>query len=105
MNDLNSVLIEGRALRSAEWVDENRSMMRISSVRYEPGNPTKSKDVWVDVYCSGNLAGRCVDLMREGRRMRVVGRIDMEENDLIVVAEHVEFCPFRNESGRAEIRG
>ena len=88
MNDLNSVLIEGRLTRDAELKYTNTGKavcnMSIAVNRYFPKNPQdpgegfENAAVFVDVTSWEKTAEKCGNLLK-GRKVRVSGRLDMDK--------------------------
>lgn len=105
MNDLNSVLIEGRLTRDPVVAATPKGTpvcnFSVASNRYYRVDEEMQEEVsFFDVETWSKLAARCGDELSKGRGVRVVGRLkqdrwqDKEGNPrarVKVVAEHVEF--------------
>jgi single-stranded DNA-binding protein len=94
MNNLNSVLVEGEISRSCEYDSDSRNLsFEIESKRYyrnEAGLNEKINTFTIEV--SGKLAETAFPQIVSGRGVRVVGRLESENNGFIkVIAEHIEF--------------
>ncbi|MCR5761619.1 MAG: single-stranded DNA-binding protein [Sphaerochaetaceae bacterium] len=107
MNDLNTVLIEGRLVRDPDLrTFATGQMCRFSIAcarfyfdkdkRWVQDTSFLSVEVW------GAAAKVCSDVLKKGRSVRVVGRIrqrtwkdNMEKNReyICIIAEHIEFKP------------
>jgi hypothetical protein len=95
MNDLNSVLIEGRLIKDAEFVNENGFTVckfTLSSNRYiKKGKNIDKETTLINVEAWSNLSENCYYKARKGISVRVVGRLKQDNNLIIVEAEHIEF--------------
>lgn len=84
MNDLNSVLIEGIA---TDLLYQNDTFQfTLVSTRFEK----KSK---YHIICVSKLAENMNADLQEGRKCRVIGRLDSEEERVHIKAENVELKP------------
>jgi len=109
MNNLNSVLLEGNLVRDPEkiLVGSNGSVMGKFSIAvnryYKKANAESVEEVmYIGVQVWGGLAEGCLNYLKKGRGVRVVGRLRQERwedkeggnrEKILVVAEHVEFKP------------
>jgi single-strand DNA-binding protein len=107
MNHLNSILIEGILSEDPlfRYTPKNTPVctFTIVSNRYYKGDMGVEKEVSnFRIEAWGKLAENCDNLGKEGRGVRVVGRLKQyrwtgtdgkEREKLIIVAEHVEFRP------------
>ncbi len=109
MNNLNSVLLEGNLVRDPEkvLVGSNGSVMGKFSIAvnryYKKANAESVEEVmYIGVQVWGGLAEGCLNYLKKGRGVRVVGRLRQERwedkeggnrEKIVVVAEHVEFKP------------
>lgn len=108
MNNLNSILIEGRLTKEPRLseVGEGKNVCRLSLASNRYYRNTEKELVnevnYIDVDVWGNMAQVCSDNLSKGRGVRVVGRLkherwqDEEQNYRdrhIIIAEHVEFFP------------
>ena len=85
MNNLNSVLIEGKIACSCEHHAENK--LTLVSYRYHKQNDTFEKEsFYIDVYVNERLAVYC----REEHEIRVVGRLKNVDDKVVIEAEHIE---------------
>jgi len=106
MNHLNSVLIEGNILRDAEMQDDDScAVFTFGTNRWVK----KSEDLLEKVVSfftvkvtSPTLAKACISKGKQGRGVRVVGRLeqvrangadDQTDAFIYIVAEHLEFRP------------
>jgi single-strand DNA-binding protein len=99
MNNLNSVLIEGNLLEDPKLsYDSNGKALcsfDVACVRSEKedGGTVQRTVTTVPITTrEGRLAEVCVEYLKMGRGVRVVGRLAMAEG-LFIFAEHVEFKP------------
>lgn len=110
MNDLNSIIIEGNLTQDPELKYTTKgtalcSMTIAVNRYYKAGEETKQETVFLDVECWGRTAETCSQHLSKGRGVRVVGRLkqDRWEQDgysrsrVIIVAEHIEFKPVRQD--------
>jgi len=109
MNNLNSVLLEGNLVRDPEkvLVGSNGNVMGKFSLAvnryFKKANAESVEEVmYIGVQVWGGLAEGCLNYLKKGRGVRVVGRLRQERwedkdggsrEKIIVVAEHVEFKP------------
>ncbi|MCR4675674.1 MAG: single-stranded DNA-binding protein [Sphaerochaetaceae bacterium] len=109
MNDLNTILIEGRLVRDPEFkeIQERGTFVTRFSIATARFYYDKNKN-WVQdtsffqVEVWGQAAIVCDQILKKGRTVRIVGRIkqtrwkDREERNrerICIVAEHIEFKP------------
>jgi len=110
MNNLNSVLLEGEVVNDAIGGKTQNGTFAcsftIQSVRYfrRDGTQIEKELSHFDIEAEGNLGENCLKLAKEGRGIRVVGRLkeffdgtDKSNPKIIIVAEHAEFRPENNE--------
>jgi len=103
MNDLNSVLIEGKITEAPHTTADNRCMFFMLSVRREDdviNGGTKRIESLIRVEVKLNrLAQACIENLPIGRGLRIIGRLEgetftasdgPEHTELRVIAEHVE---------------
>lgn len=107
MNNLNSVLVEGKLIRNPLLKHTGRGIaictFSIASERFCNSDTGVKKEVSIfDVETWGKLAEACYNQGKKGRGLRVVGRLKQERwtgedgkahSKVTVVAEHVEFRP------------
>jgi single-strand DNA-binding protein len=105
MNQLNSVLIEGNAVRDAELKYGNSGTaickMSVAVNRYYKSGESFEKEVsFFDVDTFGKVAELCAEKCRKGDAVRIVGRLKQNRwnasdgtvrSQVVIVAEHVEF--------------
>jgi single-strand DNA-binding protein len=98
MNNLNSVLLEGKIEKEPVLLaaPEGKSLctFTIASERYH-GQPEKieTEVSSFDVEAYGHLAEVCGEYLKTGLGVRIVGRLKQEDGGVFIVAEHVEFKP------------
>jgi len=107
MNNLNSILIEGKLVDNPR---ENNGLvtMTLRSIRYYKSDDGFKKEYTdIEIETTGKLGESCLKKGKKGRGLRVVGRIAQRWYDdegkpctkITIVAEHVEFRPdFKEES-------
>jgi single-strand DNA-binding protein len=107
MNNLNSVLIEGTLTEDPISKPTSkgvaRSILSVVSTRYyKTENGIEQEDNNINVESFGKLAESIQETGKEGRGLRVVGRlkecrwIDADGNNrtkIVIIAEHVEWKP------------
>lgn len=99
MNALNSILIEGNVVSNPERHEtENGNVVCtfkiVSSRFFKEGTDLKKEDTTVSIETWGRLAELCAGTLKEGRGVRIVGRVRQgEDGNFKVVAEHAEFRP------------
>jgi single-strand DNA-binding protein len=107
MNNLNSILIEGRLVREPTFRSTAKGTplctFCLASNRYYKQDSVLEKEVsFFDVETWSKLAEMCRTLGRKGRGVRVVGRLKQNRwngpdgaphSRISIVAEHVEFRP------------
>jgi single-strand DNA-binding protein len=104
MNNLNSVLLEGVLLGNPDCQPDEKGnpvcrLTLVSSRFFRTDGGTEKETCRIDVETTGKLALLCKKNGREGRGVRVVGRLKQERAEgkpaarVVIVAEHVEFRP------------
>jgi single-stranded DNA-binding protein len=107
LNDLNSVLLGGTVAKepvvSYDPKGVPRCLLVIASeryLRYENGMEKQTTDM--QVYTKGRLAEQCMKCCHAGRKVRVVGRLQILSGKntegravsrVVIEAEHVEVKP------------
>lgn len=112
MDDLNSVLIEGRVVNGPCWTGDTepvRAWFDIEHVTHVKDNGTgTAKDIvgTFHVEVVGRLATVCVDELQQGRSVRVVGKLTRNGDcPAYIWAEHVEFKAPRPTRAPAPVEG
>ena len=107
MNNLNSILLEGKLAREPElrYTPQGTPVctLVVSSVRtYKAGGERHEEVSFIEATTFGKLAAVCAEHLAKGHGVRVVGRIKQQRWDdadgnarskVVIVAEHVEFQP------------
>jgi single-strand DNA-binding protein len=111
MSNLNSVLIEGRLTRDAEFRTFQASgrtvcMLSLASNRYvKKANEILEEVSYFDIDAWTPLAEQCREAGKKGRGLKVVGRLRQDRwkddegktrSKVVIVAEHIEFQPMRS---------
>jgi len=110
-NDLNSVLIEGNLVSDPELAYKPNgtpvAKLRIASKRcYKTEDEYGQEISLFEIIVYDRKGEVCQEKLRKGRGVRVVGRLKQERwqeadgsdrEKIIIVAEHVEFKPKREE--------
>ena len=112
MNHLNSCLLEGNVVKEPEVKAVGKSgselvIFRIASNRYWKSKDAPVESEWkvdptyLDIYAWGNIGQRCMDLLKKGTEVRVVGRLrvstwkgkesEKEYTSVGITAQHLEF--------------
>lgn len=113
MNDLNSLLIEGNLTQDPglKYTTKGTALCTMSIAvhrNYKSGDENKQETSFLDIESWGRIAEACGQHLSKGRGVRVVGRIKQERweqegssrSKVIIVAEHIEFKPVRQESSQ-----
>lgn len=104
-NDLNSVLLEGHLTGEPVTSEHTNGVdicsFEISTIRmYKVDEEVYKETTYISVVTYSTLAENCNKHLHEGRGVRVVGRIKLQEidgdNKLVIIAEHVEFKPVKS---------
>ncbi len=113
MNQLNSLIIEGNAVKKAEFSEPKagffvcRFPVAVNRWYKSRNNEGVSEVSFFDVEAYGKLAEYCKKKIDKGQGMRVVGRIKQDRwkdkdgktaSRVYVVAEHIEYKPKFNNS-------
>ncbi len=117
MNSLNSILVEGNLTRDPELKKTPKGTsvcaFSVASNRFfRQDDETKKEVSFFNVETWAGLADVCMEHLKKGRGVRVVGRLKQDRwvdtegvnHDRVkIIAEHVEFKPvFSKPSGEAE---
>ena len=86
MNDLNSVLIEGKVVGIKELSPE-KIRFTISSQRF---TGDKKEVHFFDIVGNGKLAVFCSENLKPDTGVRIVGRMIQKDNMVLILAEHIE---------------
>lgn len=119
MNDLNSILVEGvlicdprlmsgfYGIKKGFYGRERHCRFSIEVKRcYKQDEEYQQEISYFDIVIFGRLAETCAESLKKGRGVRVVGRLKQNRwknaegvlcSDVIVVAEHMEFKPPKQE--------
>jgi hypothetical protein len=95
VNNLNSVLIEGKLETDPELTESNGKptcSFKVLSLR-------KDQAFRFRVVTRAHLAEVCAEYLRKDRGVRIVGQLHEENDRIWIVAEHVEFKPTAKEKG------
>lgn len=101
INDLNSILLEGVLVADPERITEPARFavkFDLMSTRHYKDADDKFQAEHTFVYVViryGPLASKCLEVLKEKRGVRIVGRITQYENRIAVFAEHIEFKPVK----------
>jgi single-strand DNA-binding protein len=112
MNNLNSVLLEGELVKNPDcYTDRNGSpacLFTLASNRFfKTKNGMEKETCYFDIETGGKLAALCGQNGRQGRGVRVVGRLKQEHSRdaegkplsrILIAAEHVEFRPAQGQT-------
>ncbi len=108
MNQLNSLIIEGNAVKSAEFSEPKagfyvcRFPVAVNRWYKSRNNEGVSEVSYFDVEAYGKLAEYCSKKIEKGLGMRVVGRLKQArwkdkdgktQSKVYVIAEHIEYKP------------
>jgi single-strand DNA-binding protein len=105
MNDLNSILIEGRIVNDAVLDKPEKDLyvctFTIASTRYHKAKSGMEKETgYFEIQAFGKLAEASRDQAYQGRCVRVVGRLKQEpmfnwngspHSKYVIAAEHIEY--------------
>ena len=109
MNNLNSILVEGNLTKDPVFTENSKGTsicsFSIATNRYYKQQEEYQTEVsYLDVETWAKLAEACRDHLTKGRGVRVVGRVKQDRwtdqegknrSKIKIVAEHVEFKPFK----------
>jgi single-strand DNA-binding protein len=109
MNNLNSVLLEGEFVSNLDYQPGVKGnpvcRFALSSSRlFKDGGGLEKETGCFDIEADGKLALQCYQNGRQGRGVRVVGRLKQEHfrneegkpaSRIVIEAEHIEFRPLR----------
>ena len=107
MNSLNSILVEGNLTRDPVLTTTPHGtavcLFTVASNRFYRENDELQKEIsYFDVEVWSRLAEQCGEELKEGRGVRVVGRLKQDrwenadgkpQSRVKIVAEHVKFRP------------
>jgi single-strand DNA-binding protein len=99
MENLNSILIEGILVDNPELTEEKKKFCLFTIASKSECEKHKAETI-IDIVAYGEMAVSCQRIGREGRGVRVVGKLkqrNKQSNDPTpphyIEAEHVEFKP------------
>lgn len=98
LNDLNSILLEGR-LKDEPKLSYSPHGTPICQFSIESRRCYKVDDEYqkrihtFDIVVVSQLAERCMEYLHKDKGVRVVGRLESDEGNITIQAEHVEFIP------------
>lgn len=108
MQDLNSVMVEGRLTRDPEikYTGKGTAVCNLSIAnnrRWKEGQEEKEETSFFDIVAWGRQAETCGEYLEKGRGVRVFGRMQQQRwesdgqkrNKIVINADHVEFMPKR----------
>lgn len=103
-NELNSILFEGTCKNDPERSpDESVSFQVQNDRRYKEGDVNRTKKILVTVRTHGNLGDVCMEYLKAGRGVRIIGRLENDRSagtsrseGIEIEAEHVEYKPELN---------
>ncbi len=111
MNDLNSVLLEGRLTADPElsYTSKGTAICKFSIAvnrKYKTDTSTQDEVSFVNIETWNKTAEACSSHLAKGRGVRVVGRIKQERwkqenrnrSRIIIIGEHIEFLPGKTPS-------
>ena len=98
MNDLNSIIFEGKAsqIKSMSEMGITFTIFSVTSKRFikvDDETMPIPEETTARVRTGGRLAESCAKMLHDGKGVRVVGRLAMHGDRIVIVAEHVEFKP------------
>jgi single-strand DNA-binding protein len=116
MNNLNSILLEGKLdadpeLAYAPSGQPTCSFTVVCNRYYKKGEDLEEETSHFDVRVQNRLAEVCHEYLKKGRGVRVVGRLaqetvkfgNLDQTRVFIAAEHVEFRPAtKPEEAKAE---
>jgi single-strand DNA-binding protein len=112
MNNLNSILLEGNLTRDPEKQCEVPvccSMWIASNRYYKKDNQYEQEVSYFEVKAWNKLGEVCLEHLKKGRGIRVIGRLKQERwedkegqkhSKVIVLSDHIEFKPEPNKEGK-----
>jgi single-strand DNA-binding protein len=117
MNNLNSILLEGEMVSDPHYQNDKSGKpacrFTLSSSRFFKADGGIEKETgYFDIETNGKLAVQCRQNGRQGRGLRVVGRLKQEHSRnaagepaarILIVAEHVEVRPSRTQSQKQTV--
>jgi len=117
MNQLNSIILEGNAVRNADFSEPKagfsvcRFPLAVNRWYKNKDNEGISEVSYFDIETYGKYAEACSKKIEKGRGLRIVGRLKQDRwaddsgkqhSKIYVVAEHIEFKPKFNNDTESE---
>ena len=102
MNGLNNLILEGKITKDVELsILENGCTVARTTISYTRSYKNASEEIikeesFFEITCYGTMAENFAKLGKEGRDIRVVGRLKQEGEKVIILAEHIEYKFFKN---------
>lgn len=104
-NNLNTTLLEGSLKTNPKERAEHRCELVLSNYRYvlKDGKYVKETSDF-PVIVNGRMADTCMDILKKGAVVRVVGRLrqitgisgGVKTEKVMLIAEHIEIAPKRS---------
>ena len=85
MNDLNSVLFEGKVINDVELIDNTTCQFMIASNRYVKKDDVETTQIFVES-SNPNIYTK----IYKNRKVRIVGRLKQVADKIVIVTEHIE---------------
>jgi single-strand DNA-binding protein len=100
-NELNSVLFEGTCKNDPERNPDESVFFQVQNDRrYKEGDVNRTKKILVTVRTHGKLGDVCMEYIKAGRGVRIVGRLENDRSPgnarsegIEIEAEQVEIKP------------
>jgi single-stranded DNA-binding protein len=94
MNNLNSILLEGKAIDQPSVIQNLFEMVVVSTRVHKTDDGYREEDTNISVTARGKFAESCHEQYQNGRGLRVIGRIAQSKDGKIYIeAEHIEWRP------------
>ena len=97
MNGLNNLILEGEITKDVELqILENGCTVARTTISYTRSYKNASEEIvkeenFFEIICYGAMAENFAKFGKEGRGIRVVGRLKQEGEKVVILAEHIEY--------------
>lgn len=93
MNQLNAIIVEGTvedAVQFTEQIVTSVFTIKTEMIFKDRIGEQKTKVFYFPIQCEGHLARFARERLKDGTKLRVVGRLIQSENQIMIFADYIE---------------